>query len=92
MRLALYEMPAQQPDLRPRSILRHSHRRRSSLFLAGPWLEHAQALAQVDAVRRFAETTDPRAVWMSYGTARQTINGEPIKSALGPDPKVWIGI
>jgi biotin carboxylase len=46
-------------------------------FLAGPWPTHAEALAQVDAVRRFAEQTDPRAVWMAYGTARQPIEEKP---------------
>ena len=58
-------------------------------FLAGPWETHAEALAQVAAVRRFAELTDPRAIWMAYGTARQLLDGEAIKSALGSDSTAW---
>lgn len=83
-------MSNQQPDPRPGhyfvTAIDWPHRR---YFLAGPWLEHAQALAQVDAVRRFAERTDPRAVWMAYGTARQPLDEEPYKSALGSEPKAW---
>lgn len=58
-------------------------------FLAGPWETHAEALAQVESVRRFAEHTDPRAFWMAYGTARQSLDGEAIKSALGSNPTAW---
>lgn len=58
-------------------------------FLAGPWKTHAEALAQVESVQRFAEHTDPRAFWMAYGTARQPLDGEAIKSALGSDPTTW---
>jgi hypothetical protein len=57
-------------------------------FLAGPWPTHAEALAQVAAVRLFAELTDPRAVWMAYGTARQPLDGEAI-TALGSNPQKW---
>jgi hypothetical protein len=79
----------QQPDLQPGRYYVTAIDGQRKYFLAGPWPEHAQALAQVDAVRRFAEPTDPRAVWMTYGTARQTLDDEPIKSALGSDPKAW---
>lgn len=83
-------MSSQQPDPRPGyyfvTAIDGPDRR---YFLAGPWPEHAQALAQVDAVRRFAKHTDPRAIWMAYGTARQSLDGESIKSALGSDPKAW---
>ena len=58
-------------------------------FLAGPWEAHGEALAQVEAVRRFAEHTDPRATWMAYGTARQPLDGEAITSALGSDSTMW---
>lgn len=58
-------------------------------FLAGPWDTHADALAQVETVRCFAELADPRAIWMAYGTARQPLDGEPIKSALGSDATAW---
>ena len=58
-------------------------------FLAGPWPTHGEALAQVEAVRRYADAMDPRATWMAYGTARQPLGGEPIKSALGCDATAW---
>ena len=82
-------MSSQQPDSRPGRYYVTAIDGDRRYFLAGPWPEHTQALAQVDAVRRFSEPTDPRAVWMSYGTARQPLHGEPIKSALGSDPKAW---
>lgn len=58
-------------------------------FLAGPWLTHVEALTQVEAVRRFAEEVDPRAVWMAFGTARQPKEEEPIKSRLGQNAVAW---
>ena len=82
-------MSSQQPDPRPGRYYVAAIDGDRRYFLAGPWPEHAQALAQVDAVRCFAEQNDPRAVWMSYDTARHSLDGEPIKSALGSDPKVW---
>ena len=79
----------QQPDLQPGRYYVTAIDGQRKYFLAGPWPEHAQALAQVDAVRRFAEPDKRCAVWMTYGTARQTLDDEPIKSALGSDPKAW---
>lgn len=39
-------------------------------LLAGPWPTHAEALAQVDAVRVKACELDPRGCWYAFGTAR----------------------
>jgi len=38
-----------------------------SFLVAGPYPDHATAIARVDAVRRHAEV-DPRSHWMAWGT------------------------
>jgi hypothetical protein len=82
----------QQPDSRP------GHYYVSALpdpatgyyLLAGPWPTHAGALAQVDAVRRFAEYADPvKAPWMAYGTCRYPETEPAPISRLGADPPAW---
>lgn len=79
----------QQPDPQPGRYYVTAIDGAKRYFLAGPWETHAEALAQVESVRRFAELTDPRAIWMAYGTARQPLDGEAIKSALGTDSVAW---
>lgn len=81
------QQPDPWPDPRPGHYYVTAIDGNRAYFLAGPWPEHAQALAQVEA---FAERTDyPRAVWMAFGTARMPIGTVPKKSALGSDPQKW---
>ena len=54
--------------------------------LAGPWPTHAEALAQVDAVKAHAVRTTERGHWMAYGTAG---SDEELSTPLGSDPVKW---
>jgi len=49
-------------------------------LIAGPYPDHAAALAKVDSVRKTAEEIDPRAVFMAWGTAG---SDEEIKTPMG---------
>lgn len=49
-------------------------------LIAGPYPDHAAALAKVDHVRREAEEIDPRAVFMAWGTAG---SDEEIRTPMG---------
>ena len=82
-------MLTQEPDPQPGHYFVTAIDGPRRYFLAGPWPTHVEALAQVEAVQRYAEHADPRAFWMAYGTARQPLDGEPIKSALGSDATAW---
>lgn len=60
--------------------------------LAGPWKTHAEALAQVEPVKIYANRVDLKACWMAYGTCRQpedTAWDKVYKSKLGFDPAKW---
>jgi len=39
-------------------------------MVAGPYRDHAEALAALRPVREHAERVDPRATWYTFGTAR----------------------
>ena len=51
-------------------------------ILAGPYEQHADALAQVGAVSAIGCKNNPRAVWYAFGTCG---SAEPIKTPLGAD-------
>lgn len=50
-------------------------------LMAGPYDNHAQALADVDRARVIADERDPRACFMSWGTCRSR-NGDRGPGAL----------
>lgn len=43
-------------------------------LVAGPYIDHVTALAEVDLVKAEAERVDSRAIWYAWGTARSVIN------------------
>jgi hypothetical protein len=52
--------------------------------MAGPYALHADALADVERIRRVAESVDRRALWAAFGTCRLPDYGKPGKlNALG---------
>lgn len=86
---------AQQPDERPGHYFVSAFDpdkgvRAGYFLLAGPWPDHAQALAQVETVRRYAERVDGsgKATWMAYGTCRAEVD-DTRASRLGSDPAAW---
>jgi hypothetical protein len=60
----------QQPDTKPGAYYTTALYNGRHALLAGPFPNHATALALVDKARIEAEKVDPRAVWYAYGTAR----------------------
>lgn len=58
-------------------------------LLAGPWLTHAEALAQVQPVWDYARRRDPvGSEWKAFGTCRLE---EAKASKLGTNDQVWKG-
>lgn len=47
--------------------------------MAGPYAAHADALADVERIRRVAESVDRRAIWAAFGTCRLPTFAKPGK-------------
>jgi len=52
-------------------------------LVAGPYVDHETALADVDLVKAEAEQLDSRAIWYAWGTARSEANVGPGALAYG---------
>ena len=46
-------------------------------LMAGPYAEHEAALADVQKVRKIAESVDRRAIWAAFGTSRLQSDNPP---------------
>ena len=55
-------------------------------FLLGPFISHADALANVERGRKLAESVNDRAIWYAYGTASAP-HGTVIKTVFGMEER-----
>ena len=72
-----------EPDPRPGNYYVSAIDGTKRYFIAGPYSTHQAALGHVKEVWALAEKRDPKAVFMSWGTARSEVD-DPRKTPLGP--------